>query len=185
MGSFETLSRVCSDASDLKNKYGSTVFVETGCYLGNSLRFALTLGFKKVFSCDIVKANIDHCLNKFNDPTLTIYHLLSVDFLEKILPTLADEPSIIFWLDAHLPDKRLGQKFDLPLEEEFEIINKYRPTQQDVICVDDLRIYEDGNYTGGSWDRGNYKNLSLRFLDKYNYNIQKFYHEEGYIVITR
>jgi hypothetical protein len=185
MGCLETLSVACSDVGKLKNQYGCSVFVETGCYLGTSLRFALTLGFKKVFSCDIVKANIDHCLTKFQDPSLEIYHLLSVDFLEKILPQLADEPSIMFWLDAHLPDNRLGQKYDLPLEEEFAIINKYRPNQPDVVCVDDLRIYEDGNYSGGSWDRGDYNNLSLSFLEKYNYNIQKFYHEEGYMVITR
>lgn len=185
MGCLETLSVACRDVKQLKNDFDCTVFVETGCYLGTSLRFALTLGFKGVYSCDIVKNNIDHCLNTFKNPSLQIYQLFSVDFLNKILPQLVEVPSIMFWLDAHLPDRRLGQKFDLPLEEEIEIINKYRPDYKDVVLLDDLRIYEDGPFTGGSWDRGDYKNLSLSFLNKYGYTIEKFYHEEGYVVLTR
>ena len=179
------MSTVCCDVNKLKNDFGCTVFVETGCYLGNSLSFVLELGFKAVYSCDIVKKNIDHCLNRFKNPTLQIHQLLSVDFLEKILPQLANEPSIMFWLDAHLPDRRLGQTFDLPLEQELEIINRHRPNSRDVVLLDDLRIYEDGPYTGGAWDRGEYKNLTPSFMEKYGYNIQKFYHEEGYVVLTR
>lgn len=185
MGSVQMLSCLCRDVPSLKAEYGCDVFVETGCYRGNSMSYVVQLGFREVWSCDIEPANVAHCLETFGRPGLNIEVGLSVDFLERLLPRLDGVPSVMFWLDAHLPDDRKGHAVDLPLEQELDIINRIRPGRPDVVLIDDLRIYEDGPFTGGPWDRSGYENLSLSFLDRHGYNVERFYGEEGYLVLTR
>jgi hypothetical protein len=184
MGSISALDEL-SDLDFLKRQFRSSVFVETGCYKGNSISYSLNLGFDRVISCDIDLESIEYCKNMFSNKKVELYHASSVDFLSLLLPNLSNVKSIMFWLDAHLPDKRINQKIDLPLEEELEIINSIRPNSTDVILIDDLRIYEDGPYTGGPWDRYGYENLNLSFIDKYNYDVAKFYQHEGYLILTR
>lgn len=195
MGSLINFDQTCKSLKSLKNEFNCSVFVETGCFRGNSLGHALNLDFERFFSCDIDKEMIDFCLDKFKRDYLHIHHGTSVNFLKSILSTILmyDDPSsIMFYLDAHLPehDKTSEQvltdnELNFPLEEELEIINKIRSNKKDVIIIDDLRIYEDGPFTGGNWTERHRFNLNLDFLNKYNYKIEKFYHQEGYILLTR
>ncbi len=191
MGSLINFDQECKSLKSLKEEYDSTVFVETGCFRGNSLGHALNLDFESFYSCDIDKEMIDYCNDKFKRDDLHIFPGTSTTFLRLQLPLLDSVESIIFYLDAHLPehDKTSGQVLtdnvlNFPLEEELQIINNLRPNKNDVIIIDDLRIYEDGHFTGGNWSERHRFNLNLDFLSKYNYKIEKFYQQEGYLLLT-
>ena len=177
--------------SELINEYKLEIFVETGCYRGNSLDFALKLGFDKLFSCDIDQEAITNCNERFiTTNKIQLYHKDSISFLRTVLPAI--NKNALFWLDAHLPgfDKTSGQvyeknKHNFPLEKESTLINNARKDFNDIILIDDLRIYEDGEFESGNWtDRNKFGDLDLSFLDKYDYNVQKFYQQEGYIILT-
>lgn len=182
------------NVQSLVDKHKITNFIETGCFRGNSLSFALKLnGIKKFYSCDIDPEAVEYCRSRFKeDSRLTIYNFESVKFLKKILPMI--EGNCLFWLDAHLPDfdKTSGQvyidnKFNFPLEKELKVIRELSDQYcSDVIIIDDLRIYEDGDFEGGNWeDRQKFQKTNISFLEKYDYNIEKFYQQEGYILLTK
>lgn len=190
MGSLSNFNDTCVSINEIKTKYDLNVFVETGCFQGNTLRYMTGYNFERMYSCDIDKEMIDRCSNI--SPNLELFLGTSVEFLKQLLPTLTAD-RILFFLDAHLPehDKNSGtvileSEHNFPLREELEIINKYRKDKNDVIVCDDLRIYEDGPFEGGNWDkRKNYKDLDLSFLSIYNYKVEKFYNHEGYIFLTK
>lgn len=191
MGSLINFDQECKNLKSLKDEYNSTVFVETGCFRGNSLAHALNLDFGRFYSCDIDEEMINYCINRFNKTNLYIHHGTSVDFLKQQVSLFNDVSSIMFYLDAHLPehDKSSGKiltdnVLNFPLEEELTIINNLRSNKKDVIIIDDLRIYEDGPFTGGNWSERHRFNLNLDFLSKYNYKIEKFYQQEGYLLLT-
>jgi len=101
------------------------------------------------------------------------------------MPRIANVDSVVFFLDAHLPELDSSVKISLPLEAEMDIIWKYRSHKHDHLAIDDLRIYEENDFTGGNWkDRALYGNPNLDFLNKYNYKVQKSLYEEGYLYLT-
>lgn len=185
MGSLVDFDNNCVGLRQLKHQFNITVFVETGCFQGNSLKYASKL-FNKLFSCDIDPAMVALCSNI---PNTTIKVGTSLEFLEQILPEL-ERDNVMFYLDAHLPDcTKINDSWEssdlnFPLIDELAIINKYRKGRRDVIICDDLRMYEDGPFTGGNWaDRSRYS-VDLSFLTQYNYHVMKFYNQEGYILLT-
>lgn len=186
MGSLNTFNSI-KNISNLIDENNINVFVETGCYRGNTLSFALQLGFKKLYSCDIDLESADYCRNEFSqDARLRIDHKPSNTFLSDLMPELENEESVLFFLDAHLPDMETTTDVSLPLEEELDIIWAARSNKKDIIVIDDLRIYEENDYTGGNWsDRDKYGSPTLDFLSKYGYNVEKFLLEEGYIYLTK
>ena len=164
-----------------------TTLVETGCHLGHSLSYAIPMGFKTMYSCDIDQKYIDICTNRFrNQDNIILEHCSSVDFLTNLLPKLDDQETILFFLDAHLPEHDAAVNVALPLEEELDIIWQHRKDKKDHIIVDDWRIYEENDFTGGNWnDRSQYGNPTLEFLNKYDYKIQKFLTHEGYLYLSK
>jgi hypothetical protein len=192
MGSLYDFNDKCKNLQTLKDVHNSTVFVETGCFRGNSLSMAVTLPFEKFYSCDIDKEMVEFCLNRFSDKPIEIYNTNSIEFLKTLLPALKDVPSVMFYLDAHLPehDKTSGEvlkenELNFPLEEELELISSFRKNNNDIIIIDDLRIYEDGPFEGGVWKERSRFNLSFDFIHSYGYDIKKFYSQEGYILLTK
>lgn len=189
MGSLSNFNDTCLGISELKRMFGLNVFVETGCFRGNTLRYVTRFGFDRLYSCDIDEDMIRECKNIASN--LELFHCTSTEFLETILPRL-DGDQVLFFLDAHLPehDKNNGEKItasnlNFPLEKELQLINKFRSGKKDVIICDDLRIYEDGPFEGGNWEkRKDFEGLDLRFLSRYNYKVKKFYKQEGYILLT-
>lgn len=128
-----------------RTKYNATTFVETGCWVGNSLSYVRGLGFTKMYSCDI---NLD-CVTKSQAlvPEAVIHHSDSITFLENILPTITERT--VFWLDAHfpghygLPDT---ERTLFPLAEELELIKSLKPSyQHDVIMFDDVHVLKPDN----------------------------------------
>jgi len=194
MGNLVSFSTQCLPLGQLKEMLASKVFIETGCFRGWSLGYALGIGFDKCYSCDIDQEMIDFCnnnLEKYKDK-FQIVQADSCTFLTDLLPQLDDIDSIIFYLDAHLPGWDKGgereitvTKFTFPLEQELEIINRFRPNRNDLIIVDDLRLYEDGDFESGNWDQRARFGLSLDFISRFGYSISRFYQQEGYFVLTK
>lgn len=192
MGSLVSFSQHCCNLTNLKTTFNSKVFVETGCFYGKSLEFALAAGFDFCYSCDIDQDMIDHCNRTLNYKNFEITLSNSVNFLEQLLPRLDSYDSVIFFLDAHLPGHDKTENYNdisvtaetFPLEKELDTIFLHRPNCRDVIICDDLRIYEDGPFTSGVWHDRHKFNLNLEFLNHHAVNIQRFYQDEGYFVLT-
>ena len=194
MGSLAGFNQKCKNISWIKDKFNQNTFVETGCFQGSSLEYAFNLGYEKVYSCDVNLNLVNHCKQRFKDKNINLYHLDSSDFLKEIMPLLPKQ-SVLFFLDAHLCGWYSGgpmttdfaHDVNFPLEKELDIIFNKRAEFDDIIVCDDLRMYEDGPFEGGSWpDRLNVSSaLSTDFLYKYNKKVSKFYADEGYILFEK
>jgi hypothetical protein len=138
--------------------YGLSVFFETGTFRGDGVQKALQCSFEKMFSVEIVPEFFHTASARFDgSPAVTLIYSDSVTAMEKWLPTI--KANTFFWLDAHFPGADGGleefnsgreESIRLPLESELRTIRKLRSIGDDVILIDDLRIYEAGEY-----DRGN------------------------------
>jgi len=180
---------------DYINKYSSKYFIETGTYKGHGLLYAKSYSFEKIFSIEIIKEFHDiNTLNFKDDKNITLINDNSIEGLKKLL-TNQNIGNTIFWLDAHLPsfysneyntDYVNNKDTLIPLEEELIVIKSCKDISNDVFIIDDLRIYEKGNFKNGEWlDVINSGFEGIDFI--YNilsetHNITKLYYDEGYII---
>jgi hypothetical protein len=192
------------DVSGFKNKFNLEVFVETGTGNGHSLKHVLDVTkynkFKKYFSIEIFKPLYEECLQTFSgytDYDISILNQSSYDGLIDILTQIPKEQNIFFWLDAHFPGadfkftsygNEKEKELRIPLEEEIKLIKKHRPLGNDFIIIDDLRIYEDGNYEGGNWNQRHlYGGNGIQFIyDAFaeTHEITKLNNHQGYVVLV-
>lgn len=125
-------------------------FVETGTGCGEGLEYASRFPFSTLWSCEIERALMEAAKPQFADDRVTLFLGPSSKMLEW-LPRLPVDERILFWLDAHFPGADYGlHKFDdfedairLPLQQELALIKQYRPANEDVILIDDARIWLD------------------------------------------
>lgn len=136
--------------------YNSSIFIETGLGMGHGLLYASRYMFDKLFSIEI-EEDVIRKVNQYIVPQIyrnervSIIHGNTMHILPKILACIPGNISIIFWLDAHLGSYGATDANTLfPLENEINIINTYRSKSQDIIIIDDLRLYKDGDYQYGS-----------------------------------
>ncbi len=183
MGSLKKFNDNCLNLSELQNKYKFEVLVETGCFKGDSIDFALkNLNLKHIFSCDIDEEYAKFCQEKYVlESKVFIYNKSSEDFLKSILPVLEDEACILFWLDAHFfrtffPNYN---DIDYPLETELEIIFEFRKNKKDVVLIDDFFMYENDN----NRIRSPKKSLGSEFLKKYSYKRHLFHKDKKYLLL--
>lgn len=188
------------DLSALRLRYGCRHFVETGTGTGDSLAYAACSKFDSLFSIEIhpeIAAAARSKLQK--DTRIRIEVGKSGDVLPELLAHLPPEEPILFWLDAHFPGADFGlARYDaepnlqvrLPLEQELEIIRSIRPGGDDVILIDDLRIYEQGPFTNGNipdWAQTLAPDMRhVRFVDRLfteSHLIERRYEDEGYLVL--
>jgi len=176
------------------------IFFETGTGLGYSLKHALeNANFNQLFSTEIHVKTAKRAQNLFKkNPKVTVLNTNSVTGLNKVLPTIDKNKRILFYLDAHFPgevssshsyDVNVPNNLTMPLKEELELIRKLRPNSNDIIIVDDLRLYEDGPYESGNIP-SNYANINqeirdLSFLNSIygDRTIERDYKDEGYLII--
>jgi hypothetical protein len=191
------------DIINIKQQHNLNIFVETGTGIGSSLIHVLETtiqsSFEQYYSIEISKNLYERCLfipEKYNNQSVKILNDTSVSGLETILQEVSSDKNIFFWLDAHFPDadhnfasytSTQNKSLRIPLEEEIQLIKKYRNNSKDYFIIDDLRIYEDGNYEGGNWaDRTLYGGSGIQFIyDAFedSHNITKLNNGEGYIVL--
>lgn len=171
--------------------YGCDVYVETGTGRCTTLAKAMP-HFSKCFSVDMDPRMVQDARARF--PNATIVESLSVDALESWLKNdLAQSDRVFFFLDAHFPGADFyGEKHDVtvpnavPLKEELELIQKYRPNCKDLIVCDDARIY-----TVDQFEAGNVEWLQVPGGYQFVYDlfptarIILTHEEEGYIIIDR
>ncbi len=157
----------------LKKNIAGT-YVETGFASGNSAKFALDLGFKKVISIEIDKEMVSKGREKFHklikSNKFELIHGESSIELEKVLKKHIDV-SVIF-LDAHDGN----HLFNAPLEKELDVIKKYYNKQ--IIIIDDFhkikynKLNPDINYWG---KKNNYKKIISIFEKELNNEVTEVY----------
>ena len=124
-------------------KFGTTVFVETGTCLGEMI-YAVKRAFNKIYSIELdeeLYLGAKELFSKYNH--INVIHGDSKSVLKDILDTI-NEPAM-FWLDAHYSGGITSKgENETPVMEELNIIfnefkNKY------VILIDDARCFNGKN----------------------------------------
>ena len=185
------------DLANIKQHANIEVFVETGTYTGDSLSYALNHGFESLYSIELLEQYYKLCVNKFqNHKNVNLVHNNSVDGLQNVLQKIQNKKTL-FWLDAHLPDfydssfqtsnYLNNDTLYIPLREELELIIRQKNVTEDIILIDDLRIYEIGNFGSGNWDgllKHKEYTQGITFvydLLSQTHDINKLYEHEGYV----
>lgn len=179
------------------DEYQVDTFIETGTYLGDSLDYASKFNFKTLYSIELLDEYYQKSLERFNhNEKIFLIKNNSVDGLISLLPKLSD-CKCLFWLDAHLPDfydvnygnnYTENEKIFVPLEQELSSLKKFKNIENDVIIIDDLRIYERGNFESGNWDGYLKKLISdkginfIKDLLSETHHIEKDFRHEGYLI---
>jgi hypothetical protein len=171
-------------------------FFETGTWKGDGLAYAQKYSFKKLYSSEIISAVAQKAAKRFKyDNRVVIINDKSVDALEKFNLEIRD--NCIYWLDAHFPGAEEGlndynefndENLKLPLQKELEIISKRKNVYNDIILIDDLRIYEVGSFESGNLPE-NVLPPSMRTIQFVfnlfgdSHDIYKSFKDEGYMYI--
>jgi tetratricopeptide (TPR) repeat protein len=134
-------------------------FIETGTGRGTSLTFALNYPFRTLHSIDVDLMMHTRAQKIFaGERRLTLHNGLSVDVLPELLRRLPVDEPVVWWLDAHNPGCWYGwsalateKDVRLPLELELRIIREMRGgAPDDLILIDDARIYLNGEFEHGN-----------------------------------
>lgn len=193
------------DIEEIKTKFNLNVFVETGTLHGDTIEW-LYPSFEELHSIELDTELYEKAALRFNGNTkVKIHHGNSTDVLKKILPDI--KKSALFWLDAHFPgadvhkvsyDNEKNEDIRVPLYHEIQEIVKRQNTYNDVVIIDDLWLYEDGNYEWGTFDghaqRCNFQVTRFELVSKDSsflyeafketHNVQKINNHQGYLVFT-
>jgi len=183
------LSRIIRD-------YNINYFFETGTWKGDAVAFALQFPFKKIISAEIIPVIADEAKIRFQqEKRVRIIEASSAEALSAELPAL--NGNCLFWLDAHFPGADAGmEQYDaikdedirLPLEKELTIIHGLRKNYNDILIIDDLRVYENGPYENGDAPADamprNDRNLDfIKQLFGQSHIAMKTYRNEGYVLL--
>jgi hypothetical protein len=180
--------------TDFINRFGTNVFIESGTGDGDGLLYATSFSFKKLYSIEYVSEVANKAKERFTDEKVRIIDGDSPTWLRRILPFLEGE-NILFWLDAHFPGLdhtkenkifNVSKDISTPLENELRAIKSCRPKGQDVILIDDLRIYVDGEYELGKHPHGEpVGNIDFVYeLFSDTHNIDFSYSHTGYLILV-
>lgn len=141
---------------DFVQVYGLRAFVETGTARGDSLAYAAQRPeFETLLSCEIEPLLAAGAVCRFNeDARVSVLRMESGLFMQLVGGSCL--PPALVWLDAHYPGAGFGIKdYDADMPEHVRL-PLYRELAQlrlagrrDVILIDDLRIYETGDYEDG------------------------------------
>lgn len=167
-------------------QFNLDAFVETGTYLGAGI--ACARGFRRLTEFHSVELKRDFYQNAtymfYGDPRVKIWYGNSPEQLPEILslPSLEDK-QILFWLDAHHP-KFYGHNegTKLPLEAELLIIADKRPRNNDVIIIDDLRMYIEDDYEYGNDKCADGCDFVEEIMGE-RYDIIKSLQHHGYLIL--
>jgi hypothetical protein len=184
------------DVNHYINKYNLENYIETGTGEGTCLSHVLNFPFKKYYSVEIYKQVYKNVLPKFiKNENCNILLGNSYEVLPNILREISG--NVLFFLDAHFPGADFHyetytsvEDYDtrLPLKKEIETIVSNRDTKNDVFIIDDLRVYEDNDYTDGNWPlRSVAGGDGIDFIYNYlsdTHDINKDLRYQGFLIIT-
>jgi len=130
---------------EYQEKYGCSVFVETGTYLGDMVE-AQKRNFEKLFSIELGKKLYENAKKRFEKNQ-------KIDILQgdsgKVLPQIMEkiDKTTLFWLDGHYSAGITAQgDKDCPIMEELSsILNNDKLNH--VLLIDDARCFiGEGDY---------------------------------------
>jgi hypothetical protein len=158
-----------------KNK----TFIESGTFLGNGVYRAFSVGYEKVYTCDINAECVDNAKKTFSGKDLIAVNEPSevafVEFLSSV-----DSASLI-WLDGHMmPDENGGiRSYTIrenleycPLIKEIDIIKKSK-IKDHIIVIDDFKCFETWLFDELKFET--LRNKILEINSKYKFTL---YNEE-------
>jgi hypothetical protein len=176
-------------------KYNLKHYVETGTGMGECLQHALSFEFETLSSIEIYPKVYESVKEKFTQTKAKVFLGNSYEVLPEILNEI-EEP-VLFFLDAHFPGADFHYEtytsttdYDtrLPLERELKTINHSRDISKDVFIIDDLRVYEDNNFSDGNWPlRAQAGGNGIDFVHEIfngSHNIEKDLRHQGFLIIT-
>ena len=174
-------------------------FVETGTGKAEVVRTVVDADSNQnIHTIEIMEDVYKFNRKKFHYLENVNWHLgNSFEVIPKILSEL--KSNTLFWLDAHFPatmgkdnlifDYGLEPDLDkrLPLQKELEIITSLRDVSNDAFVIDDLRIYEDGDFETGNWDeRSKYGGDGIDFIEELfgeTHCVIRSYNAQGFIIL--
>lgn len=185
------------DLKQLKEQYNLENYIETGTGEGVCLEHAMQFGFARYFSCEIFTQIWDKVAEKFsNKKSVSIINSNSIDFLYGIGESLKESNANLYFLDAHFPgadfhyqsyDAEKDMETRLPLEMELKVLEQTRSGKNDVIIIDDLRIYMDGPFQDGNWPlRKQLVDVDEKFifeiLERMGKKVMIDWRDQGYVI---
>lgn len=195
--------------TDYINKYNLKYYFETGTGKAECLEYALRYPFEEYWTVDIDEDLIEESFNKFRNMSKNINLLIgkSTEIIDEYVPQIPKESPTLFYLDAHFPGAdfqkctyeesiREHKKDAFPLEEEVDVILEKRDVSKDVFIIDDLVLYEEGDFeclkVGCVWEYGwLQEELDLKTDSKFLYekfekthDFKKDLRSQGYLIIT-
>ena len=195
--------------TDYIDRYNLKYYFETGTGKAECLEYALRYPFEEYWTVDIDEDLIEESFNKFKNMSKNINLLIgkSIDILDEYIPQIPKESPTLFYLDAHFPGAdfqkctyeesiREYKKDAFPLEEEVDVILEKRDISKDVFIIDDLVLYEEGDFeclkVGCVWEYGwLQEELDLKTDSKFLYekfekthDFKKDLRSQGYLIIT-
>lgn len=126
--------------ADILRAHLNPIFIETGTYLGEGVLAATEAGFERIWTVDLESDNkwpVDQPLPQLSAITFAVGD--SALFLANLVPTL-DAPTT-FWLDAHPTGYFNLLQPDLPLINELLALSFSPRSFDDIILIDDLRLF--------------------------------------------
>ena len=136
-------------------------FVESGTGDGSSMDKVLLTGRKlSAYGVELDEELYKNLEKKYDMlGYVALYKGYTEDQFVRVMEDLDDSPTL-FWLDAHFPgadygDASYGAEEDidkrLPMEKELRVMKENRDLSNDIIFMDDLRIYVDRPFVAGPW----------------------------------
>ncbi len=175
---------------------GYNYFIETGTGSGNTLDLVcIRTSVEHIYSIECEQKVFALMQKKYAcNNRINLNFGYSHEVLPSILPHIKGKA--IWWLDAHFPGAAIihgdcaiepDPIKNLPLIEELRCLYNNRDTSHDIIVCDDLRVYEDGTYTGGPLPDNvpTSKQNLLKHIEKWQttHTITRSYNEQGYLVM--
>jgi hypothetical protein len=120
-------------------------FIETGTYKGDTVKLALSRGYKLIHTIELDEELYKNAVEMFKDePRVKVWQGDSIDRLKEIVPTI--EGPATFWLDAHASGTLVGGKSGpAPVLDELDIIAEH-PCKEHTIFIDDCRLFDTGEW---------------------------------------
>lgn len=177
------------DVDDFINRYKLDTFIETGTFRGESLLYALKYQFNRLISVELSNKHFVNAMNMFKHETrVQLIHGNSTDVIKRI--DYSEFDHILFWLDAHLP-QRTDDTIDVtdldtifPLKVELEHLLNIRGSK-DVFIIDDLRLYEKHDYSDGNCNIDDVQGtLDFDEIFSATHDVKRDFRHTGYLIAT-
>lgn len=178
---------------DIFSKFGIKNYAETGVGRGDSmLHIFSTCPVEYAYGIEIDQRLYESYSEVFKGKPVEFFYGYSDEKMLDLVKKIDNNPTL-FWLDAHFPGCYFGEGFEepdlskrLPLEKELIAITQNRDISNDVIIMDDLRMYVDRNFSDGNWsDRKTLGGEGYQFvidLLQTTHTIKEHYSDQGYIL---